>query len=491
MIPKTAIGALVAIQVLAWMPAAVAEEALPELAPYQMVRSLQIVQDRIADGDHAALPMQKKMIEMIDKRLLSATREEYADRRNFEALVIYGMSGGNPKTLETVAAGLDLDEHDAALANGLVAYFKSNPGKASSLLSSLDPAKETPQIGAFLALVKGTIAALQRPERGLQLLDLARLYAPGPLVEEAALRRSISIAIGIKDRDRFLRASEQYARRFLHSPYASHFADGFINGIVGLREGIDLAFVEYIVSGMNAEQQLAIYLRIARQSAIAGYTDLAEFASAKAQRVSGNANGPEDPRAAFYNALASVTTQPVEEVARRLDAIDRSTLAKRDVRLLDAAREVIRGVTASPLGSGGTPVAEAPVDTAEPAPPEQADAGNSATEAGTDRPPAPQETAADRQANPAGDAEATAPVATAAGEESAAPAKDAAAAEKPVETDAVAEANDGAAEPAPASGEPAPAAEAASGPSYDDVVSSTRKALQDIDDLLEKEKEVE
>ena len=36
--------------------------------PYQMVRSLQLVQDRIAGGDHAALPMQRKLLEMIDAR---------------------------------------------------------------------------------------------------------------------------------------------------------------------------------------------------------------------------------------------------------------------------------------------------------------------------------------------------------------------------------------------------------------------------------------
>lgn len=216
MIPRTAIGIALLVQAVAVGHATAADQAV--LAPYQMVRSLQIVQDRIADGDHAALPMQKKMIEMIDKRLLEARPDEFADRRNFEALVIYGMSGGNPKTLETVAAGLELDPHDAALTGGLVAYFKSNPGKASSQLSSLDPAKEPAQIGAFLALVKGTITALQRPEKGLPLFDIARLYAPGTLVEEAALRRSISIAASIHDRERFLRASEQYSRRFLRSP---------------------------------------------------------------------------------------------------------------------------------------------------------------------------------------------------------------------------------------------------------------------------------
>lgn len=480
MIPRMAIGTALLVQALSWGHTAVADQTPPALAPYQMVRSLQIVQDRIADGDHAALPMQKKMIEMIDKRLLSATPEEFADRRNFESLLIYGMSGGNPKTLETVAAGLKLDTHDTALTAGLIAYFKSNPGKAASQLSSLDPSKEQPQIGAFLALVKGSIVALQRPEKALPLLDLARLYAPGTLVEEAALRRSISIATSVKDRERFLRASEQYSRRFLRSPYASHFADGFINGVVELREGIDLHVVEEIVSAMNAEQQLAVYLRIARKSAIAGYTELAEFASARARLVSGKADGPEDPRAAFYNALASVTTQSIEEVARRLDAIDRSTLSKRDVRLLDAAREIVRGVTVSPMNPPGMETSEAPAGVGDLAAPIRAQSGESGAESAS----VARETAATDQSDLTAD--------TPAAVEPAAPATDAVSEPDPAPARTVLAGDSAAPSATAAAGKPAPAADAealAGEPSLDDIVSSTRKALQDIDDLLEKDEE--
>ena len=53
------------------------------LEPYQMVRSLQLVQDRIAVGDHAALPMQRKLLEMIDERLRSASSHDFVDQRNF------------------------------------------------------------------------------------------------------------------------------------------------------------------------------------------------------------------------------------------------------------------------------------------------------------------------------------------------------------------------------------------------------------------------
>jgi chemotaxis protein MotC len=455
--------------------AAGADEAPPALAPFQMVRSLQIVQDRIADGDHAALPMQTKMIELIDQRILDAAPEEFADRRNFDALLVYGMSGGNPQTVEAVAARLDLDQHDASLAAGLIAYFRSNTGRAQSLLAPLDPEKEGREVAAFLALIKGTLRAIEQPTDGLALMDLARLYAPGTLVEESALRRSIAIAVKIGDSERFIRASEQYGRRFLRSPYASHFADGFINGVVAFHEKIVLAEVEEIVSAMNAEQQLAVYLRIARKAAILGHAELAEFASSRAGRVDGEQGVTgDDPRAAFYNALASVATGSIEEVADRLAAIDRAALSKRDQRLLVAAQEIVKGVLAAPLGPVLEADAQATSDDSMPAetPPAAADE-IAAT-------PVPVAAAAGPELRP----EAAAPAVPAsvggamAGSTDAAAANGALAAVKAAAADA-ATAGAGAAK----SGEEVPPE-----PAADEIVSSTRKTLADIDRLLEETK---
>lgn len=345
----------------AW--AAASGEALPVLAPYQMVRSLQVLQERIADGDHAALPMQKKMIELIDRRLGGASVAEFADRRNVDALMIYGMSGGSPRTLETVASRLELAGRDKVLADGLIAYYRSETGRAATILASLDPMTEGPEVGAFLALIKGNIQAADDPQRGLALLDQARLLAPGSLVEEAALRRSIALAAATGDTARFLKASEQYVRRFLRSPYASHFADGFINGVVELQDKLDMAAVETIIAAMNAEQQTAIYLRIARKGAILGHGQLAAFAAEKAggTGTEGPAAKP-DPRADLYDALGSVASASIDDVARRLAEIDRSALSARDIRLLDAATEVVSGVLAPPIKPADVKNAPRPID---------------------------------------------------------------------------------------------------------------------------------
>lgn len=348
------LGALVAS---AWLsPAGAASDAaLPVLAPYQMVRSLQVLQERIAGGDHASMPMQKKMIELIDARLNHATADDFTDRRNIDALMIYGMSGGNPQTVEAVTGRLTLEGRDKILTDGLVAYLRSEHAKAALALAPLDPMKEGGELGGFLALIKGTIDALERPAQGLGILDKARLLSPGSLVEETALRRSITLATSIGDAQRFLTASEQYVRRFLKSPYASHFADGFINGVVSLQDSLDMSQVEEIIAQMNGEQQNAIYLRIARQAAILGHGQLADFASAKAEAADVAKPGQPDPRAELYNALGSVTSETIDDVARRLETIDRGTLSARDIRLLDAATEVVNRVLSPPIKASDLP----------------------------------------------------------------------------------------------------------------------------------------
>src|SRR5690606_37185702 len=261
MMERTAIAPAIAIA--AGLLSAPAAAATVQLEPFQMVRSLQLVQDRIADGEHAAVAMQRKILELIDERLRASKPEDFADGRNFRALMIYAMSGGNPATVDKIVSRLILDERDARLSAGLLQYVKGHPGSAVSALREIDPRTVPADIGPSLALVKGMLFASIDAGQSLGFLDYARLAGPGTLVEEAALRRSLSISATIGDADRFLRASEQYVRRFLRSPYASQFADAFVEGISMLHDKIDLEKVAATIEGMNPEQERVIYLRIA------------------------------------------------------------------------------------------------------------------------------------------------------------------------------------------------------------------------------------
>lgn len=353
----------------AGMPLAARADTQP-LQAFQMVRSLQVVQDRLALGDHAAMPMQRKLLEMIDRRLRETDNDGYQDKRNIQSLLVYAMSGGNPVTVAAVLSRITLDESERGLGDGILAYLKGDMVAARAKLAKADALALPHELGAFLALVKGSVEAAEQPAQALKLLDNARLLGPGTLVEEAALRRSVDLAGTAGDADRFMLASTQYVARYLRSPYASQFADSFISGVVALHEAIDLESIGDITAMMDADQQQAVYLRIARRAAIEGYSELSAFAAGKVEQVSGR---QDDPRALLYASLSSVATGTDEQIRASLARIDRTKLSQGDRELFDAVSTVAGKLTAArPVApapaqapapeSGTTPAAEAPAD---------------------------------------------------------------------------------------------------------------------------------
>ncbi|WP_246671987.1 MULTISPECIES: chemotaxis protein MotC [unclassified Mesorhizobium] len=354
-------------------PAALAQDALQ---PYQLVRSLQLVQDRIAGGDHAALPMQAKLLEMIDARMRDTSAEDFKEPKNFRALLVYGMSGGNPVTVAAAASRAVTDPQSLAIAKGVVAYLSGQPAEAIEMLKPIDPMSVPADLGAFLALVKGSLLATDDPSAALALLDEARLLSPGTLVEEAALRRSVGIAAAQGDAARFALASTQYVASFLYSPYASQFADAFVSGVITLHMAISQDKIADITSMMDSEREKVIYLRIARRAAIDGMTELSAFASAKAE-LGRNGNGNrDDPRTQLYSSLSTMTSANVDKVRAKLGKIDRGKLSQSDRDLLDAAQAVAGEVMA--------PVKAAASAEPKPATVAKSDEAKSATEASAD-----------------------------------------------------------------------------------------------------------
>lgn len=318
------------------------------LQPYQLVRSLQLVQDRIAAGDHAAMPMQAKLLEMVDARLRDTGADDFKDPKNFRALLVYGMSGGNPLTVETAVSRATVAPEELAIAKGVISYLNGHPADAIETLRPIDPMTLPTDLGAFLALVKGSLLSGDEPAAALLLLDEARLLSPGTLVEEAALRRSVGIAATQGDAARFALASTQYVERYLYSPYASQFADSFVSGVVALHMAISQDKLGDITSMMDPEREKVIYLRIARRAAIDGLNDLSAFAAARAERGRDGIDNKDDPRALLYASLSTVTSGTVDDIHAKLDRIDRGKLSDGDRALLDAARAIAGELVAPP-----------------------------------------------------------------------------------------------------------------------------------------------
>jgi len=360
---------LLALAALATAAGAGGTAAAPaEIEPYLMVRSLQLVQDRIAVGDHAAMPMQRKLLELIDLRLRKATAAELMQPQNMNFLMVYAMSGGNPETLRLLAHRMHVNEREGKLLAGIMSYLNGATKTAALTLKDVEPMQEPIEVGAFLALVRGSVISMEDPVSALKLFDQARLLAPGTLVEEAALRRSVALAATLGDAGRFRRLSEQFVRSYLRSPYASQFADAFVSGVLALHGELDLSEVDEIVGMMTEEQRKVIYLRIARRAAIDGMVDLSNDASRRADTGGAEQAETSDPRVLLYTSLTEITTAPIEEIRERLGRIDRSKLSPGDRDLLDAVMAVNGAIMRAPEVSGQEPVPEDDMPTVVEAP---------------------------------------------------------------------------------------------------------------------------
>lgn len=319
-----------------------------DIAPYKMLRSLQFVQDSVVLGDHSAAEMQRFMLGTIDQRLRTIDPSVFDDDRNVDAALVYAMSGGNPQTLEYLVSR-DVNGYFDNRVSDVLRKYLSGKGLlvAQSLVETANEYKDK-KIGPYLALVGGNVTIAKSPMEALKLYDQARLSAPGTIVEEAALRRSVSICVDAGMVDKGLDYSQRYVRRFLHSPYASQFADLFVKLLVNHNHEVKPDDVVSILSFMDEPRQREVYLRIARAAAIAGKGDLARMAAARAQTLAGDSDNAFGALADFYGGMAAIPTDKIDAAAKNIATISDDELSPRDKALRAAARAVAEQVLRPP-----------------------------------------------------------------------------------------------------------------------------------------------
>lgn len=352
-LPKRWVSLLAAVSTV--VSAAESFAQSPEnLMPYSMLRSLQFVQDSVVLGDHSAAEMQRFMLTTIDERLRDAPPSIFADPRNVDAALIYAMSGGNPATLELLVAK-DVDGNfDTRVADALRKYLSGKGTLISKGLGAMVPEYRNTRIGPYLALISGNVTLAQDPAAALKFYDIARLEAPGTIVEEAALRRSLAIAVEDGDAAQGFKYAQRYARRFLHSPYASQFADLIVALSVRRYENIDEHTITDTVALMDAERQRETYLRMARMATVAGKEKLARMAATKAKELSADLPVVDGAQANLYESLANIGTPDVVSAIRTITSIPDEHLSDRDKILRDAARVIAEEVVRPPVASSAS-----------------------------------------------------------------------------------------------------------------------------------------
>lgn len=312
----------------------------PKQQPFEMVRSLQFLQENITLGSQASQAAQQKFLLQMTESFLAADMQAWRDRKNFSAAIIHALSGGDPAVLRGLIRQGAIASEDLPLTEGTLAYAEGRSKDAAGLLLSVDTRLLDPVLGGYVALTQSALVADVDPKRAGQLLDLARLLMPGTLVEEASLRREVTAVVQDGDIEKFERLARQQLTRFRQSLYAAAFRNQFTEALIKLDYSVKSGRLRMIAETLDAlppADRRELYLLIAQRALLAGKTEMARFAADRAAELAMTAGASENIRAELYAAASLIVTDEFDAALQKLKTIDTTKLTREDSQLLENA----------------------------------------------------------------------------------------------------------------------------------------------------------
>lgn len=306
--------------------------------PYEVIRSVQALHDQMALGSRAAQRAMPGVLRRLGGRLMAEKASVWRDQRNVRAIVVYVLSGGETRVAQKVLATAKCTLQEKHLIEGSLAYLHGDKTVAKAMLSNIDPRTLDPSTGSQLALAQATLVAEDNPGKAIKLLDLARVIAPGTLVEETALRREIFLATETGDFDKFVTLSDQYMRRFRHSVYAEGFRRSFSASVIRVSQfGTAQQFVQLstLLMDLDSRDRLELYLNVARTSLAAGKLPAVRWAAGEARGLA-RKSSVDANRAALYDGSAAVLTTGYDHGLAELHKLNTAHLPHDDAVLREA-----------------------------------------------------------------------------------------------------------------------------------------------------------
>ena len=317
-----------------------------DAAPYQMVRSLQILQDQVAQGNSAAQAAQAALLPQMAELFLNADPDVWRDPKNARAAVIYVLSGGHPQVMRRLLDLGDVAGVEPALLRGALAYVEGRDAEAQALLGAMDVRSLHSSLAGHVALVKASLLIKADPEQAVALLDLARLLLPGTLVEESALRREIASVGDLGDKEKFESLAVQYMRRFQGSAYFASFLQQFSSLFVRLDLAGDpqrFPKLDRMLAELPPDRRRSLYLSIARAALIAGKTATARYSAERAHGLA-EPGSHEAQLATLFEAAAMVAGDDLDAGLAKLKSLADAPFVDADAAIREAALSVAEQV---------------------------------------------------------------------------------------------------------------------------------------------------
>ncbi len=314
------------------------------------VLALNLAQARAVIGDKEAKNSIPGQLEKIDALVRATADADLRKPANISAVSVYLLSGGKAAGFSERDVSRDLNSDSQNLIMFSVAHAQGRKDVASRFGAQIDVLRLPPPVGAHAALIRGSLLAPADKAKAKQFFALARLLAPGTLVEEAALRRQLAITDPKLETNEFVRLSERYVQKYKRSPFADHFWEQLKTGVISNALTMPLDDLDRIERLFDERPALRFDLHalLARTALLNGRQDVALREVIKAER---SASLPQDlKRIEIYRWALTAETGTVA-LPPDVSALEKPDLDVDDVYLIKLLRSAIRRVDATSIPS--------------------------------------------------------------------------------------------------------------------------------------------
>lgn len=292
-------------------------------------------QNRLVEGKGGS---QSKILARAEEQISNLQAEEWKQTRNYRSAVIYVLAGGSSKSLKTLIQKKIIEERNPPLLTASLAFAEGDRERAGELMTHIDARSYPPILGGYVALVQGGLLIGVDDKKATDLLSYARLVMPGSLVEEAALRRELSVLETPAALDRLVLLARRYQGKYLASPYAPRYWRTLQS--LGSNEtvifGPRFKDVEDLFKSAPKDIAFDFHASVACKAILTSRRDLlkAQFEAASALASSVQMKERLRLYAAANKALSGDLADSVADLAN----IDASALNKEEHTILDALR---------------------------------------------------------------------------------------------------------------------------------------------------------
>ena len=327
------------------------------LRPFAEVRTLAAIQNGLTHGQSSGLRVQRVIIRSISKKFVSAPPEIWSDNRNAAAAIRFLLSGGDPAFGRNPAVREALPQAYRQLFTAAMAFTQGQRAAARRLLADIDPRKLLPVVGGHVALVSGILLSSSDPAKAQRRLEDARLLGSGTLVEEAALRRQVEVAVAVREFNRFRSVADTYIRHYQKSVYAGVFRQSFSRNVLIVLEAGNKPRVDWLVKFLKRvrkEQRQPYYTAIAREAVLRGRSDIVAPITELGLEVAGR-EGEASAQLTLYQSAMSIFAGGVGKSEETLSAINVERLSRHDAAIHQAASSLVRRIEGWPKSTMAGP----------------------------------------------------------------------------------------------------------------------------------------